>query len=140
MKNKEIKLYHGTTNEHLKNIFKYGLKEPYLSSSLELAEYYANETVYICGGEPIVLKVLVTSDVLSVDFISMEEPVGFENWTINDLENKVEEVYDRLSKEHPEWCEGGYITIPSANYKVSLETVGSCKCNTTIPPQNIEST
>lgn len=130
-----MKLYHGTSTEHWDEIMKKGLIEPYLTSEIELAEYYADCEVDEAGGGPLILEVHVNEDVLRVDLNALAEPVTFGHYKgcLSELEDLVQETYDELAEEHPEWLEGDIIDIPENEYRVSLDTVASCWADETIP-------
>lgn len=76
---KTITLYHGTSDINWKGIKNQGLRHPYLTNSLDLAEYYAEVTVEEVGGKPIVLAVKVDPSFLRYDGNAMEEPVAFDD-------------------------------------------------------------
>ena len=94
-----LTLYHGTSLTAYKGIQSEGLRNPYLTNSEELAEYYAE-----CanGQHAVVLKVFVNNlENLKVDYSSLAEPVGFGKFlssvcmnnnilnTINQFANKI---------------------------------------------------
>jgi hypothetical protein len=130
-------LYHGTSSEKVDLILNEGLKSPYLTNHLGLARYYASESVYECGGKPVLLRVRVDKNNLRVDFHSLEEPVGFGGKTSDRIEEKVDRMYSRVEKVHPEWVKDDYIDIPEHEYDISLKTVGACRYDGIILPTNI---
>ncbi len=56
-----------------------------------------------------------------------------QNLTRGCLEELIQETYDELAEQHPEWLEGDIIDIPENEYRVSLDTVASCWADETIP-------
>ncbi len=114
------------------------MKTPYLTNSIDLAVYYAEEAAEDCGGKPIILMVDANPETLLVDYYSLNEPVGYGSKSIENLESRVKRQYIRLARIHPEWTKEGYLHIPENEYTVSLNTVGSCRSGEIIPPKNIK--
>ena len=134
-----MKLYHGTSTKHLDDIMEKGLIEPFLTSEIELAEYYADCEVEEVGGEPLVFEVTVDEDVLRVDFNALDEPVsdGVYEGCVEELEELIQETYEELAELHPEWLDDGIIDIPNEEYQVSLDTVASWWAEETIPYERL---
>ena len=105
-------LYHLTSSKNMKNILKEGLKNPYLTDSLEIAEYYAECSCHELGGNIVILKVEFDEENLRYDGAAMDEPVKVG-------ENKRNEQWRLAEEEHPEWVNNGYIVIPSNEYNYS---------------------
>lgn len=134
-----ITLFHGTSSKYRESILTNGLREPYLTDSEELAYYYAETTCEEVGGEPLVLKVTVPTDSLRYDRTAMDEPVVYDGYTEEELLKRVEEMFDRMSEEHPEWVKGDLLYIEEEKaWKYSLEAVGSVRCAITVPPSQNE--
>lgn len=74
---------------------------------------------------------------LRVDRSALDEPVGFGDCTSDELEEIVEEAYDRWTEEHPEWVKNGLLYIPDDAHHCSLDTVASCRSAVDIPPEKI---
>lgn len=134
---KTVVLLHGTTTEHLGSILAHGLTDPCLTDSEDLAEYYAGEAAERDGGVPVVLEVTVETSALRYDGASMDEPVGFDDRTGEELERLVLRVLAKMQRLHPEWVRGGYIVVPPSCYGLSLRTVGSCRHEGTIAPGRV---
>lgn len=137
-----ITLYHGTSDLYLDEILKNGLKEPYLTNSIDLASYYAEVTTDDVSGNEIILEVVVDTDFLRIDENSMSEPVSFDDYTISELEDIVQEEWDKLAELHPKWVtsnnDSSIIHIPDEYYQASLDTVASCWFDGIINPKNIK--
>jgi hypothetical protein len=128
-----ITSYHGTCEGLYKIILEEdGLKNPYLARDINLAKYYAEEasTNYRCG-KPIVLEVKVIDiNGLRYDKNSMDEPVMT---NVGDRDS----AWDKASIEHPEWVNGGIISIPEEEWEISWDAVGSARYKGVIPLDNI---
>lgn len=133
-----LTLYHGTCSKKLDKIINKGLSKPYLTNSCELAMYYAGEAVEEYGGDEIILEVNVMPSNLEIDYKALDEPVSFGKYTIDQLEDIVEDMWFDTGKKHPEWVKNGYVKLPKDNYKLSLYTVASCKCNINIVSNEIK--
>lgn len=131
-------MYHGTSSGKLESIFKEGLVRPYLTSSPELAGYYAQVAAEEHGGEPAILEVRAKKEALLYDSNAMEEPVAFDGLSVEELEALVEKEWEEQARGHPEWCREGYVLIPRERYEISLKVVGSCRCGAIIPPSHIK--
>jgi hypothetical protein len=70
-----VLLLHGTATVHLQSIAAKGLNAPYLTSSVETADYYAECCAEQGNGEPVVLAVRARCVHLAVDVQALEEPV-----------------------------------------------------------------
>lgn len=124
---KTLTLYHGTSLSILETIKKEGLKNPYLTIVPELAEYYAETKSEETESQAIVLKIIAETKNLRYDEISVDEPVSFDGYSIEDLEKKRSKMREVESTFHPEWVKDDIISIPPEEYKLSLNTVGTCK-------------
>ena len=133
-----MKLYHGTTTNHQQDILKNGLNNAYLTDSEGLALYYAEIESEEKGGTPILLAVSVNETSLEYDRFSIEEPVSYDDFSISDLEERRDNMWNEQAEIHPEWMKGEYIIIPKECYQLSLETVGSCRYNGLIQPNDID--
>lgn len=133
-------LYHGTSRVFLNDIQARGLNHPYLTSELDLATYYAEVVAEDVGGEPIILEVQVPEQALRIDFNALAEPVTFGAYKgrLSLLEEEVEQLYETLEQEHPEWNDEGTFRLPSQAYWVSLESVASCRAETVIAYSDIQ--
>ena len=81
-------LLHGTNSEFLPAIMAKGLKNPYLTNEMELANYYADVTSG--NGVPIVLKVTIQdTSKLAPDRESLLEPVGYGSIHSSDIEDMI---------------------------------------------------
>lgn len=130
-------LYHGTSSVHMDGIKAEGLKNPYLAASYSLAQYYAEVTAEEDGGEPVVLVVNAPSSNLRMDYAAVAEPVGYDQFSIDDLKTRVERTFSFAKLQHPGWVKDGVILIPSELYGFSLDTVGSCRFAGVIPVTGI---
>lgn len=137
-KNLLLTLYHGTCSKKLNKITKEGLNKPYLTNSYKLAKYYANEAVDEYGGTETILEVNILECNLEIDYNALDEPVSFGEYTIDQLEEIIEIMLNDMGKKHPEWIKNGYVKLPKKNYKLSLNTIASCKCNTNIDANKIK--
>lgn len=134
----KVTLYHGTSSERWGMIQEKGLDSPYLTSSVDLAKYYAEVSSEEDGSEPVVLIVVICVKSLRYDGNAMDEPVGFDGYSISDLDQKVLEKYEELSQIHPEWIHNNFLVIPSTEYQISLEVVGSCRSDHHVFPSEIK--
>lgn len=121
-----IKLYHGTSSCKLEAIHSEGLINPFLTSSLDLAMYYAETATDEDEGDYLILQVEVEEKNLRYDGNAMDEPVSVGVISIKELEALVRKKFNTLSLQHPEWIKDGYLIIPATEYKASLEVVASC--------------
>lgn len=129
---------HGTTTALLEKIRAEGLQTPYLTHKPSLARYYAQVAAEEAGGFPVVLWVSAEDESLTYDAHAVDEPVGFDNWTSNQLAERVQAMWDREAAKHPEWLNGDSIWIPASEWKLSMETVASCRYNGILPFNNIQ--
>lgn len=134
----KITLYHGTSSKHLDSILKNGLKTPYLTSSIDLANYYAEIETEDTQYNEIVLEVIVDTEFLRIDENSMSEPVSYDEYDTEEVEEMVQEEWDRLAKLHPEWVKDDVITIPLKYYEASLNTTSTCWFEGTVKAENIK--
>ena len=126
---KDMILYHGTSLEFCNEILKKGLSNPYLTSSKELAHYYAEASDGY--GEEVVLEVHITDvSKLRVDYPSLYEPVGFGNIHSKTLEDNVELMFNEFEAKN--------ITFTDCDYQVSLNTVYTCKYDGVISSTNLK--
>lgn len=138
-----MRLFHGTASTALDGIEAQGLTAPCLTSSLALAEYYAEVAAEAAEEEgadevnPVVLEVEVAEVDLSIDFCALEEPCGYDGLKIAVLEERVAEMWRREGKAHPEWLKDGVILLPPERFDLSLNTVGSARCSVLIPWANL---
>jgi hypothetical protein len=117
----DLVLYHGTSRECLIEILRTGLRNPHLTDSIEVAEYYAEVADDDDDSGQVVLRVVVTdTSALFYDGSAMDEPVivGAE---------RVRQAWDRAGREHPEWLQGGCIICPPEAWSVSLEGAASVR-------------
>ena len=134
----ELHFFHGTNSSRINDIKVKGLLNPFLSNNEELAYEYAEASEG--DGDPVVLSVTIPAHLVSklrYDGAAIEEPVGYANFKSADLEQAVKRMWNRESKRHPEWVKGGYISIPSTEWELSLNTVGSCWLDAVLPPEFI---
>lgn len=129
---------HGTTTALLEKIRSEGLQTPYLTHKPSLARYYALVAAEEVGGLPVVLWVSAEDELLTYDYHAVDEPVGFDNWTSNQLAERVQVMWDREANKHPEWVNGDTIRIPASEWKLSMETVASCRYDGILPFNNIQ--
>ena len=129
---KEV-FFHGTSDKHLESIFTGGLKKPFLTIDKDIARYFADEEVSEKGGYPVVLEVEVPLDHLEIDQPSIDEPIDISK-------EEVQKALNDIAKKQPEWYSRSIdtVNIPRKRYDLSLDIVGSCRCNTTISPENIK--
>ena len=86
--------YHGTNSELLGNINQEGLFQPYLTDSMELAEYYAEATDG--DGDPVILQVIVRNPgLLEPDRPSLAEPVGYGSILSEKIEEQLKKMRSR---------------------------------------------
>lgn len=130
--------YHGTTTDKVQDILKTGLKCPYLTNEVSLALYYAETTAEEEGGIPVVLTVNPDKGLLRYDAHAVDEPVGYDGQTSSDLAEQVEYMWEEESKRHPEWVRGDFIAIPDSEWRLSLDTVGSCRYEGVLQAERIE--
>jgi hypothetical protein len=76
-------LYHGTSTVHRPAIDEKGLDRPFATTSLDLAEYYAQEVCEEVGGEPAVCSFEARLDECGPDMAALQEPVVY---GIDDIE------------------------------------------------------
>lgn len=127
-----LTFYHGTSSVKLNFIKTNGLLNPYLCNNVELAKYYANESVEEHGGSPIILEVRVLNvSNLRYDNAAMNEPV------MSDEDDR-DASWEKAELEHPEWVHGDTITIPTKEWEYSLDGVGSVKYEGIIPLSDIK--
>jgi len=142
MAGETITLLHGTSSSLVEFILQKGLKQPYLTDSEELAEYYAGVVSEDYGGSPVILKVTVGTAALLFDGCAMNEPVGYNGLKSDDLMAKISEEYGKLAIIHPEWTTRSgrdvLVSVPEKEYQISLSIVGSCRTNEIISPDRVE--
>lgn len=118
-----MKAYHGTSTRVLSRL-QAGepLRSPYLASTPDLAEYYAEEQAEVDGGEPVVLLVTIPDvTLLRYDGAAMDEPVMVE-------EELRDDAWEETSRAHPEWVTAsGYLNIPEEAWDISWNAVGSAR-------------
>jgi len=131
-----LDLFHGTNSEYLPGIKTGGLSRPYLASSPELAYSYGEAADG--DGDVVILKVQVDEAHLGIDYASLLEPCGYESHTSKSLEERVEEMYEKASLDHPEWINKGSITLPRSAFRLSLDTVGAVQATKDIQWTAIE--
>jgi len=121
-----VRLYHGTNSDQLPAIRKRGLLNPYLSNVLEVAQQYAEAADG--GGDPVVITVDVDPSLLRVDRPSLVEPVGYGEYTGEDMEQRVSDALDELGEQRPECVlEPGLVEPPDDAYWVTLEACGTAQ-------------
>lgn len=113
-----MKLYHGTSSINLSKIKNEGLLSPFLTDSIDIAEYYAECSCDELGGDLVILEVDVDSKFLRYDGASMDEPVMAN-------ESRRDEQWNLALESHPEWIKNNHIIIPSNEYTYSLRGVNS---------------
>jgi hypothetical protein len=115
----DLVLMHGTSSASWAAIQRAGsLREPHLTDDEGLAAYYAQEAAENDGSRPMILRVSVPPSGLRYDGAAMDEPVQRD-------EEDVREALDQAGRKHPEWVDGGYVTVPESEWRLSLKIVGS---------------
>jgi len=115
----DLVLMHGTSSASWAAIQRAGsLREPHLTDDEGLAAYYAQEAAENDGSRPMILRVSVPPSGLRYDGAAMDEPVQRD-------EEDVREALDQAGRKHPEWVDGGYVTVPEGEWRLSLKIVGS---------------
>ena len=126
---KDLVLYHGTSLEFYNKIIKEGLNNPCLTSSKELAYYYAE--VADGDDDKVVLEVCIKDTTkLKIDFPSVYEPGGFGRINSKTLEDNVESMFNELKINNT--------TFTDYDYHISLDTVYTCKYDDVISPNNLK--
>jgi hypothetical protein len=128
-------LYHGTRSSRLSSIFRAGLLKPYLTSDLEIAEYYAEERDHTrridYGDHAVILAVEVdeSDTALKPDYPSFDEPLSF---FLYELAEDEKDWFNRL--------DSGDIPSPENqdDWQTSLEVVRSVHYKGVILPGKIK--
>lgn len=123
-------LYHGTSEKALEFILKEGLKNPYLTDSLELAAYYAREQSEADQSAPLILLMDVEESYLRYDRLAMDEPVKVS-------ESLRDRIWEQIAQEHPQWVKQGSVEVPETAWQYSLQAVHSVKYAGVINPVKI---
>ena len=129
-----IKAYHGTCEKLYEMILEGdGLVDPYLTSNVNIAKYYAEEAaINYKYGKPIVLEVSVPSiSNLRYDGNAMDEPI---------MASVIQRdrAWNKAAKDHPEWVEDDTISIPETEWKISWDAVYSARYEGVIPIGHIK--
>lgn len=114
-----VTLYHGTDEASAASILKDGFKVGgYLTNSVEVAEYFAQERCYevnVDCSNTVILKITVSLGYIRVDYAAYEEPLTFYrgNWAESE-------------DEWHELCDSGGIPYPDneLDVNVALEVTG----------------
>lgn len=117
-----MKLYHGTCQKRCYEYKTTGLSSPFLTNSLEVAKYYAEQCAELDNSIPIILEVEVDESNLEYDKASMDEPVKAKE----ELRDK---VWQEISDAHPEWVKDNLLFVPSSAWHYSLKAVNSVRYN-----------
>lgn len=130
----DIRAWHGTTVVRAQRIMTEGLRAGSgLAESPELARYYAEVTVDLEGGEPVVFEVAASAADLCYDRMAMEEPV-----LTGELRRDL--AWHAAAGDHPDWMVDGYIRVPDTAWLVSWTGAGSVRLGGTIAPRRLRST
>lgn len=133
-----LTLLHGTSSANRDDVFKKGLDSPFLTDSADQAAYYAGCACDEKGGTPIVLRIQVDPKFLRFDSAAMDEPVGYDGYSIEDLERRASRARSAAARKNPGWKKDGYVCIPETEYDISLKAVGSCWADCQVAPAQIE--
>ena len=128
-------LYHGTRSSRLPEIFRDGLLKPYLTSDLEIAEYYAEEVDHLRKSTeqdvPVILEVEVDESDTAIrpDYPSFDEPLSF---FLYELVEDEEDWHDKI--------ESGDIPYPENqdDWQTSLDVVRSVHYEGIVSPLRIK--
>lgn len=124
----KIKLYHGTSSEKVQSIQESGFLDcPYLTSSLEQAEYYAECVAEEDDSSMQILIVEVDTEHLRADRPSFNEPLSY---ILNEHNMSEEEWHEAIENDE--------IPYPAPDdWKTSLQYAFSVKSSQTIPIHDI---
>ena len=120
--------YHGTSSQRYQLIAAEGLQAPYLTSDIDLAYYYADQTSEADGSEPLVLEVSrVDSAKLEVDLPALEEPLFLNGGSEEELWAQIEASCQEQELES--WRK--------LNWRESLRLVSSARYQGTVAPDQL---
>ena len=124
----KIKLYHGTSSNKLQSIKESGfLDSPYLTSSLEQADYYAECVAEEDDSDMQILIVEIDTDHLRADRPSYDEPLSY---ILNEHGMSEEEWHEAIENDE--------IPYPAPNdWETSLQYVFSVKATQAIALKDI---
>lgn len=101
--------YHGTNSEFIDSIEKQGLRRPYLTDVLEIAEQYAEATSG--DGDPTVIELSsVDESKFVVDMASLSEPVGYGKITGKQMDRMVAGLFKKYDYRDLDWRKAFKIT------------------------------
>lgn len=129
LKKQIIRLLHGTSSNQVEAILAEGLKaHTCLTSSEELAQYYAECAADEDGGEPVWLLVEVDPRTLRVDYAAFQEPLTY-----------YRDEHARNDDNWHEMIESGEVPYPASDkdWKTALAVTWSVKTSEPVKPRHI---
>ena len=124
-----MNLYHGTTERPNPT-----LENPHLTSSPDIAWYYAETAAEETGAEPVVYQVHdVDPQHLRYDGPAMLEPIALDGYD----DDTRDAAWNAAAIAHPDWLRGDAIHVPDHAWEVSLQGAASVRYVGTISSDRI---
>ncbi|WP_240416600.1 hypothetical protein [Paenibacillus periandrae] len=119
-------MYHRSVSFRSSGIVRSGLKNPYLTSFLDLALVFARSRSLDFGGQPVVYGFTADPLRLKYDNQAMDCPLAHDGKTI-DTHRPANQTLEEYAKKNPETVQkDGKMIVPDNEYLLSLEAVNCC--------------